>query len=81
MMLVLDIARYHHGVVLKPLLQKYRTARTLLFLPLYSPRLAFVERGWKLARRMAAQPVFRRLGRRVSTTGEHSTRHREDYAA
>jgi transposase len=56
--LVLDIARYHNAVLLKPLQPKYRTARTLLFLPLNSPRLASVERGWKLARRMAMRNRF-----------------------
>jgi transposase len=82
MVLVLDIARYHYAVLLKPLLRKYRSARTLLFLPLYSPRLASVERSWKLARPHGdAQPVLRRLGRRASTTGEHPTRHCGDYAA
>ena len=55
---VLDIARYHHAVLLKPLLPKYRTVRTLLFLPLYSPRLASVERSGKLARRMAMHTRF-----------------------
>ena len=58
MVLVLDIARYHHAVLLKPLLPKYRTVLTLLFLPLYSPQLTPVERGWKLARHMAVHNQF-----------------------
>ena len=33
MVLVLDNARYHHAVLLKPLLRKYRAVLTLLFLP------------------------------------------------
>ena len=40
MVLVLDNARYHHAVLLKPLLRKYRAVLTLLFLPPYSPQLA-----------------------------------------
>ena len=40
MVLVLDNARYHHAVLLKPLLRTYRAVLTLLFLPPYSPQLA-----------------------------------------
>ena len=58
MVLVLDNARYHHAVLLKPVLRKYRTVLTLLFLPPYSPQLAPVERVWKLARRMATHNRF-----------------------
>jgi transposase len=58
MVLVLDNARYHHAVLLKPWLRKYRAVRTLLFLPPYSPQLAPVERVWKLARRMATHTRF-----------------------
>jgi len=58
MVLVLDNARYHHAVLLKPLLRKYRTVLTLLFLPPYSPQLAPIERVWKLARRMATHNRF-----------------------
>lgn len=46
MVLVLDNARYHHAVLLKPLLRQYRAVFTLLFLPPYSPQLAPVERVW-----------------------------------
>lgn len=53
MVIVLDNARYHHAVLLKPLLWKYRAVLSLLFLPPYSPQLAPIERVWKLARRMA----------------------------
>lgn len=56
--MVLDNARYHHAVLLKPLLRKYRAVRTLLFLPPYSPQLAPIERVWKLARRMATHNRF-----------------------
>ena len=66
MVLVLDNARYHHAVLLKPLLRKYRAVLTLLFLPPYSPQLAPIERVWKLARPHGdAQPVLRHLGRRA----------------
>jgi len=53
MVVMLDNARYHHAVLLKPLLWKYRAVLSLLFLPPYSPQLAPIERVWKLARRMA----------------------------
>jgi transposase len=58
MVLVLDNARYHHAVLLKPLLRKHRAILTLLFLPPYSSQLAPVERVWKLARRMATHNRF-----------------------
>jgi transposase len=58
MMVVLDNARYHHAVLLKPLLRKYRTVLSLLFLPPYSPQLAPIERVWKLARRLATHNRF-----------------------
>jgi transposase len=50
---VLDNARYHHAILLKPLLRKYRCHLTLLFLPPYSPQLAPIERVWKLTRRLS----------------------------
>ena len=53
MIVVLDNARYHHAILLRPLLQKYRHLLSLLFLPPYSPQLAPIERVWKLARRLA----------------------------
>ena len=66
MVLVLDNARYHHAVLLKPLLRKYRAVLTLLFLPPYSPQLAPIERVWKLARRPGdAQPVLCHPGQRA----------------
>jgi transposase len=58
MVIVLDNARYHHAVLLKPLLHKYRTVLSLLFLPPYSPQLAPIERVWKLARRIATHNRF-----------------------
>jgi transposase len=58
MVVVLDNARYHHAILLAPLLRKYRRILTLLFLPPYSPQLAPIERVWKLARRMATHNRF-----------------------
>ena len=58
MVIVLDNARYHHAILLAPLLRKYRNVLTLLFLPPYSPQLAPIERVWKLARRMATHHRF-----------------------
>jgi hypothetical protein len=49
---ILDNARYHHAILLKPLLTSYRKTLTLSFLPPYSPDLNPVERVWKLARRL-----------------------------
>ncbi len=53
MVVVLDNARYHHAAVLKPFLRKHRKVLSFLFLPPYSPKLAPIERVWKLARRLA----------------------------
>ena len=58
MVLVLDNARYHHAVRLKPLLRKYRTFLTLFFLPPYTPQLAPINRIWKPARRLATHNRF-----------------------
>ena len=49
MVIVLDNAKYHHAVLLAPLLRRYRKVLSLLFLPPYSPQLAPIERVWKLA--------------------------------
>jgi transposase len=53
MIVVLDNARYHHAVILRPFLQKHAAQLRLLFLPPYSPQLASIERVWKLTRRLA----------------------------
>jgi transposase len=58
LVLVLDNARYHHAVLLKPFLRKYRAVLTLLFLPPSSPQLAPIERVWKRARRLATHNRF-----------------------
>ena len=88
MVIVLDNARYHHAMLLKPLLRKYRTVLSLLFLPPYSPQLAPIERVWKLARRMATHNrFFATLGElltavdNASTVGAHRMQCYGDYAA
>ena len=53
MLLVLDNARYHHAVLLKPFLHKHRNHLSLIFLPSYSPELNAIERVWKLLRRLS----------------------------
>jgi transposase len=53
MILVLDNARYHHAVLLRPFLRQHTAQLRLLFLPPYSPQLASIERVWKLTRRLA----------------------------
>lgn len=58
MVVVLDNAKYHHAVLLAPLLRQYRKVMTLLFLPPYSPQLAPIERVWKLARHLATHNRF-----------------------
>ena len=58
MVLVLDNARYHHAILLKPVMRTYRAVLRLLFLPPYSPQLAPIERVWKRARRLATHNRF-----------------------
>jgi len=53
MIVVLDNARYHHAVLLKPFLRQHAVQLRLLFLPPYAPQLASIERAWKLTRRLA----------------------------
>ncbi|MBI4383411.1 MAG: IS630 family transposase [Nitrospinae bacterium] len=66
MVIILDNARYHHAILLIPLLKKYRHVLRLLFLPPYSPQLAPIERVWKLARRLATHnQYFATLGAMV----------------
>ena len=50
---MLDNARYHHAVILKPFLRQEAAHLKLMFLPAYSPQLAPIERVWKLTRRLA----------------------------
>lgn len=53
MILVLDNARHRHALLLAPFLRRHARHLRLLFLPPYSPRLAPIERVWKLTRRLA----------------------------
>jgi transposase len=51
LIVVLDNARYHHTLLLKPWLYKNRNRIELLFLPLYSPELNPIEHVWKMIRK------------------------------
>jgi len=53
LIMVLDNAKYHHALILRPWLIKHRKEIHLLFLPAYSPELNYIERVWKLARRLS----------------------------
>ena len=66
MVIVLDNARYHHAVLLQPLLRKHRAVLTVLFLPPYSPQLAPHRARLEVGPPHGdAQPVLRHLGRRA----------------
>lgn len=56
--IILDNAKYHHAILLKPFLQKYRERLRLDFLPSYSPELNPIERVWKLARRLCTHNEY-----------------------
>jgi transposase len=56
--IILDNARYHHAILLKPLLEKYRKRLRLEFLPSYSPELNPIERVWKLTRRLCTHNEY-----------------------
>jgi transposase len=45
--MILDNARIHHIMILKPFLETHQKQLTLLFLPPYSPNLNLCERIWK----------------------------------
>lgn len=55
---ILDNARYHHAILLKPWLMEKRNRIRLLFLPPYSPELNPVERVWKLVRKICTHNQF-----------------------
>jgi transposase len=57
-LMILDNARYHHAVILKPWLIKNRKKIQLLFLPAYSPELNHIERVWKLTRRLCTHNQY-----------------------
>jgi len=56
--IILDNARYHRAILLKPFLQKYRKRLRLEFLPPYSPELNPIERVWKLTRRLCTHNEY-----------------------
>lgn len=70
MIVVLDNARYHHAVLLRPFLRQHAKRLRLLFLPPCSPQLASIERVWKLARRLATHnryfPTFEEVIKAVN---------------
>lgn len=51
LIVVLDNARYHHAIILKPWLKENKDKIRLMFLPPYSPDLNNIERVWKITRR------------------------------
>ena len=51
LIVILDNARYHHALILKPWLDKNRKRIEFLFLPPYSPELNPIERVWKMVRK------------------------------
>lgn len=56
--IILDNAKYHHAILLKSFLQKYRKRLRLEFLPSYSPELNPIERVWKLTRRICTHNEY-----------------------
>ena len=56
--IVLDNARYHHAVILKPWLKENRKKIALMFLPPYSPELNHIERVWKITRRLCTHNEY-----------------------
>jgi transposase len=55
---ILDNARYHHAVLLKPWIEKHQERFKLEFLPPYSPELNPIERVWKLARTLCTHNQY-----------------------
>ena len=51
LIVILDNARYHHAIILKPWLLENKDKIRLMFLPPYSPDLNNIERVWKITRR------------------------------
>ena len=58
--ILLDNAKYHHAVKLRPFLKKHRDRLTLEFLPAYSPELNPIEGIWKLTRKLCTHSTFSR---------------------
>ena len=68
LLVVLDNAKYHHAVMLRPWLETNKTRIELLFLPLYSPELNHIECVWKLTRRLCAHNRYFATLSEVETT-------------
>jgi transposase len=64
LIVVLDNARYHHAILLKPWLSENKDKIGLMFLPPYSPDLNNIERVWKITRRKCTHNKY------FSTLGE-----------
>jgi len=56
--LLLDNARYHHALALRPFLKNHRDRLVLEFLPAYSPELNPIERVWKLTRKLCTHNSY-----------------------
>lgn len=52
MILIVDNARFHHAVTLKPWTTAHRSCLQIDFLPAYYPDLNPIECVWKLTRRL-----------------------------
>jgi len=69
--LIVDNARYHHAIMIKPWLNKNKNKIQLLFLPAYSPNLNHIERVWKMARRICTHNrYFATLGEVIDCVGK-----------
>lgn len=58
MVILLDNAKYHHAVLLRPFLRHNRHKVLLKFLPAYSPGLNPIERVWKLTRKLCTHDTY-----------------------
>jgi len=68
MVIVLDNARWHHAKAIEPWLKEHHKYLRLDFLPPYSPQLNYMERVWKLTRRLRTHnQYFPRLQDLVDT--------------
>jgi transposase len=56
--ILLDNAKYHHAVMLRPFLKNHRDRLALEFLPAYSPELNPIERVWKLTRKLCTHNTY-----------------------
>jgi transposase len=56
--ILLDNAKYHHAVLIRPFLKKHRDKLALQFLPAYSPELNPIERVWKLTRKLCTHNTY-----------------------